>query len=292
MKAKAKALILVVMFALPGASTPFLAFGVGSSISYRALNNSPEPGLLPDLIVVSATFYFSKAVVIVKNVGKGPSGNVNLALQLLSGTSPSSKVTNQFNRLVPPLHSGERAALEITIGKLTFYKHARKVIIDEKNVLAESNENNNELFSNSDPVAEQGDFPQPADSLLSNLTFSQVKFIAPNSVHYCVKNTGYGPSTSYKVRTTIFAGAKKDSGLADMNQGPYEKNPFSIPGNILNPNAVACQDFSFATADGKSVMEGRGRLIEIILDAGAKDAGSTNKSYFSPGIEGLWQKKN
>jgi hypothetical protein len=248
---------------------------------------------LPDLIVISATFYFSKAVVVVKNVGKGPSGNVNLALQLLSGTSPSSKVTDQFNRLVPPLHSGEKVAIEITIGKLTFYKHARKVIIDDKNIVTESNENNNELFSNSDPVAEQGDFPKPADSLLlSNLTFSMVKFIAPNSVHYCVKNTGYAPSASYKVRTTIFAGAKKDSGLADMNQGPYEKNPFSIPGNVLNPNAVACQDFTFATADGKSALEGRGRLVEIILDKGAKDADSTNKSYFSPGIEGLWQKKD
>jgi hypothetical protein len=267
--------------------------GAGSSISYRTLNVRPEPGPLPDLVVVSATFYFSKAVVIVQNVGKGPSGNVNLVLQLLSGTSPASTVTNQFNRLVPPLHSGEKATLEITIGKLTFYKHARKVTIDDKNVLTESDENNNELFSNSDPVAEQGDFPKPADSLLlSNLIFSQVKFIAPNSVHYCVKNIGYAPSASYKVRTTIFAGAKKDSGLADMNQGPYEKNPFSIPGNVLSPNAVACQDFTFATADGKSALEGRGRLVEIILDKGAKDADSTNKSYFSPGIEGLWQKKD
>lgn len=292
MKAKAKVLILIVMFALPGASTPFLAYGAGSSISYRTFNNSPEPQPLPDLIVVSATFYFSKAVVIVKNVGKGPSGHVNLSLQLLAGTDPSSKVTNQFNRLVPPLHAGEKTPVEITIGKLTFYKHARRVVVDETNVITESNENNNDLFSNSDPVAEQGDFPKPADSLLSNLTFSQVKFIAPNSVHYCVKNIGYKASVSYKVRTTIFAGAKKDSGLADMNQGPYEKNPFSIPGNTLQPNAVACQNFTFATVDGKSVMEGRGRLVEIILENGAKDADSTNKSYFSPGIEGLWQSKN
>ena len=94
------------------------------------------------------------------------------------------------------------------------------------------------------------------------------------------------------MRTTILAGPKIDSGLADMNQGPYEKNPFSIPGNVLQPNAVACQDFTFATADGKSVMEGRGRLVEIILGYGAKDADSTNKSSFSPGMEGLWQKKN
>ncbi|HEX3086222.1 MAG TPA: hypothetical protein VHP99_16940, partial [Pyrinomonadaceae bacterium] len=135
MKAKAKVLILVWMFAIPAVSTPFLAHGSASSISYRGLETSPEPSPLPDLIVVSATFYFSKAVVIVKNAGKGPSSHVNLALQLLSGTSPSSNVTNQFNRLVPPLHSGERATLEITIGKLTFYKHARKVIIDDKNVI-------------------------------------------------------------------------------------------------------------------------------------------------------------
>jgi hypothetical protein len=295
MKAKTTAsMILVVILALLSASTSeqCLAHGAGS-VSLHSLKTSAEPGPLPDLIVVSATFYFSKAVVIVKNVGKGPSGNVNFALQLLSGTSPSSKVTNQFNRLVPPLHFGEKSTLEITIGKLTFYKHARKLIIDDKNVVTESDENNNELFSNSDPVAEQGDFPKPSDSLLlSNLTFSMVKFIAPNTVHYCVKNTGSGPSVAYKVRTTIFSGAKKDSGLADMNQGPHEKNPFSIPGNILKSNAEACQDFTFATADGKSVLEGRGRLVEIILDNGATDADSTNKSYFSPGIEGLWQKKN
>jgi hypothetical protein len=296
MKAKAKALILVAMFALPGASAPFLANGAGSSISYHGLNNSAEPGPLPDLIIKSATFYFTKAVVVVQNVGGADSGKTNLTLVLFSGTDPLSKVHDSFKRLVQALHPGQKFTVEFDIekiGKLTFNKHARKLTIDDPNVVAESNENNNELFSTSDPLVDQGgDWPKPADSILSNLTFSQVKFIAPNSVHYCVKNTGYGPSTFYKVRTTIFAGAKKDSGLADMNQGPYEKNPFSIPGNILQPNAVACQDFTFATADGKSVMEGRGRLVEIILDNGAKDADGTNKSYFSPGIEGLWQKKN
>jgi hypothetical protein len=183
--------------------------------------------------------------------------------------------------------------LEITIGKLTFYKHARKVTIDDKNVLAESNEYNNELFSNSDPVAEQGDFPQPAPSLLlSNLIFTQVKFIAPNTVHYCVKNIGNATSASYKVRTTIFSGPKKDSGIAYVGGGPYAKNPFSIPGNSLKSLEAACQDFTFATVTGESVLEGRGRLVEIILDKGAMDADSTNKSYFSPGIEGLWQKKD
>jgi hypothetical protein len=283
MKAKAKALILVVMFALPGAPTPSLAYGAGSSISYRCLNHSPEPGPLPDLIVVSATFYFSKAVVMVKNVGKGPSGNVNLALQLLSGTSPSSKVTNQFNRLVPSLHSGERSTLEITIGKLTFYKHARKVIIDDKNVVTESDENNNELFSNSDPVAEQGDFPKPADSLLSNLTFSQVKFIVGDTEHSCVKNIGGAQSGSFLVKTTIFVGKTKESGI-DFSSSHPEKS--------LMSGEIRCHDSFFGGGDPKSILEGRGRLVEIILNKGATDADSTNKSYFSPGIEGLWQKKN
>jgi hypothetical protein len=284
MKAKAKALILVVMFALPGCCIPFDAYGAASSISYRALNNNPEPGApLPDLIVVSATFYFSKVVVIVKNVGKGPSGNVNLALQLLSGTSPSSKVANQFNRLVPPLHSGERATLEIAIGKLTFYKHARKVIIDDKNVVIESNENNNDLFSNSDPVAEQGDFPKPAGSLLSNLTFSQVKFIVGDTEHFCVKNIGGAQSGSFIVKTTIFVGQTKESGI-DFSS--------SYPEKSLMSGEIRCQDSFFGGGGPKSVLEGRGRLVEIILDKGAMDADSTNKTYFSPGIEGLWQKKN
>jgi hypothetical protein len=107
-----------------------------------------------------------------------------------------------------------------------------------------------------------------------------------------VKNIGNATSVSYKVRTTIFSGPKKDSGLADMNEGPYQKNPFSIPGNSLKSLEVACQDFTFATVTGESALEGRGRLVEIILDKGAKDSDSTDKSYFSPGIEGLWQKKN
>jgi hypothetical protein len=297
MKAKATALIFVAMFALLDVSTreQILAHGA-ESVSYRSPNNYPEPNGLPDLIIKSATFYFTKAVVVVQNVGGADSGKTNLSLVIFSGTDPLSKVQDSFKRLVQSLHPGQKFTVEFdiaTIGKLTFNKHARKLVIDDPNVVAESNENNNELFSNSDPLVDQGgDFPKPADNVLSNLTFSQVKFIAPNSVHYCVKNIGYAPSASYKVRTTIFAGAKKDSGLADMNQGPYEKNPFSIPGNVLNPNAVACQDFTFATADGKSALEGRGRLVEIILDKGAKDADSTNKSYFSPGIEGLWQKKN
>lgn len=290
MKAKAKALILVVMFALPGASTTLLACGAGSSISYRAFSNSPEPGPLPDLIIKSATFYSSKAVVVVQNVGLAPSGKADLALLLLWGTDPSSKVTNKFNKPVPPLSPGQIFNVYFDIGGLTFVKHARRIMIDDTKIVTESNESNNAVF-NSDFVAEQGEFPKPADSIPSNLTFSQVKFIAPNSVHYCVKNIGNGTSASYKVRTTIFSGPKKDSGLADMNQGPYEKNPFSIPGNTLKPNAVACQDFTFATVDGNSVLEGRGRLVEIILDKGA-DADSTNKSYFSSGIEGLWKKKN
>jgi len=283
------------MFALPGASTPLLAYGAGSSIPYRALKHSPEPAPLPDLIIKSATFYFSKAVVVVQNVGAADSGKTNVTLVVLSGNDPLSKVEDSFKRLVQALHPGQKFTVEFDIGgigKLTFNKHARKLKIDDPNVVAESNENNNEVVSTSDPVVEQGAFPEPANVETSNLTFSMVKFIAPNSVHYCVKNIGSEPSASYKVRTTIFAGPKKDSGLADMNQGPYEKNPFSIPGNILKPNAVACQDFTFATADGKSVLEGRGRLVEIILDKGAMDADSTNKSYFSPGIEGLWQKKN
>jgi hypothetical protein len=294
MKAKVIAL-MVVTFALLGTSTGVLVRGAASSISDSSLHKSTEPGPLPDLIIKSATFYFTKAVVVVQNVGEADSGKTNLTLVLLSGTDPLSKVQDSFKRLVQALHPGQKFTVEFdiaNIGKLTFSKHARKLTIDEPNVVAESNENNNQLFSTSDPVVEQGEFPKPADSIPSNLTFSQVKFIWPNTVHYCVKNTGSGHSTSYKVRTTIFAGPKKDSGLADMNQGPYEKNPFSVPGNSLNPNAVACQDFTFATVDGKSVMEGRGRLVEIILDKGAVDVDSSNKSYFSPGIEGLWQKKN
>jgi hypothetical protein len=288
---KAKALILVVMFALLGASTPFLACGAGSSISYRALNNSPEPGPLPDLIIKSATFYFTKAVVVVQNVGGIDSGKTNLTLVLLSGTDPLSKVQDSFKRLVQALHPGQKFTVEFDIGKigkLTFNKHARKLTIDDPNVVAESNENNNQLFSTSDPLVEQGDFPKPADSIPSNLTFSMVKFIAPNDVRYCVKNVGIHASGSYKVKTTIFSGPGKDSGYASITT-----NGFSIPGNSLKSGQVACQSFTWPTyAPYDSVMEGRGRLIEIILDAGANDADSTNKSYFSPGIEDLWQKKN
>jgi hypothetical protein len=62
-------------------------------------------------------------------------------------------------------------------------------------------------------------------------------------------------------------------------------------GNVLKPGEIACENFTFANY-GASVMEGHGRLLEVIVDQPAKDMHTGNKIYFSPGTQPLWNGKN
>src|ERR1043166_8174725 len=122
------------------------------------LDASKKPGAQPDLIIESATFYFHRAVVRVKNVGPAASGKANVLLELFATYDPASKVTNKFNKTIPPLPSGLMHTVEFDLAPLTLANHGRRVMVDNPNLAAARNGHKNELFSKSDPQAESGDF--------------------------------------------------------------------------------------------------------------------------------------
>lgn len=247
-----------------------------------SLHESAIPANLPDLIVESATFSSVRAVVLVKNVGSGPSPKVDLLLEILANMDSASPVTAKLNKVVPPLAAGTHHKIVFDSGSFTFANHARRLIVDDTKLVTESNERNNAFFSNTFAVESPGDFPE---SGAADLFLSDAKFIAPSTVHFCVKNIGLQTSSSYKVTITIFSGPKK--GPVWGGEGPNSKNPFSLPGNALKPGEVACNSVTFPTYSG-SALEGRGRLVEIVSDNPLLDSDKSNNSLFSGGNEGLW----
>ncbi len=274
---KAKIVTLVILVAL-------LSAGVHSSFAQA----DRQPKGPPDLIVKSATFYFTRAVVVVQNTGTGFSGKADLVFQRLAGNSASSPVQNEIHKTVPPLGPGKTYEVEFDLGGFSLGAHARRLIVDDTYLVAESNERNNIFFSNSDPVAEEGFFPAPAHQ--SNLTFETVKFVSPRSVHWCLKNIGQETSGTFRLRITIFAGAEKDSGIYNLNPFyyPSAKGP-GLPGlKPYQPSASTCYDQSLPLDTFGESLAGHGRLIEIIPDNPALDRDSSNKSYLSPGTAGLW----
>jgi CARDB len=230
-----------------------------------------EPGALPDLMIASAKFRYTTAEVVIRNAGKAPAKATRVDLNVYATTDPGSKVTVVFNLMTPVIGAGKEYRLEYS--SANFNGHARRVVIDPTNVLNESNKRNNQLFSNESPLPDEGSFPE---GVAFDLTFTKVKFISPATVNFCVKNVGSGPSGEFKVRTTIFNGAKKSSGQYKSATEPF---------NSLNANQQQCFKFSFATYGIEEVFVNRGRLIEIL----SNDANGGDNSYFEPAEQAPWK---
>ncbi|MDT7541796.1 MAG: hypothetical protein QOE33_1700 [Acidobacteriota bacterium] len=129
--------------------------------SNREPNNSrrpPRPPIyagLPDLTIKSAKFIEAKdetrAIVIVSNAGKAPSPMCRLRLNVLKGVNKDSPLAKLWETDVPPLKPSEDATINIDIAPDKFSVGARTLIVDFYNKVKESNESNNESFSNFPP---------------------------------------------------------------------------------------------------------------------------------------------
>jgi CARDB protein len=285
---KTKSLRFIVLSALLVITANNCLTTYGQRNPDKVRTSETKPGAWPDLVVVSADFDFSKAQVQVKNIGTVASAKTDLLLELLASYDPASKVTAKFNKAIPALPPGASHKVEFDIGSLTFANHGRRLIVDDTKLVDESNEQNNGLFSKTDPWQQTGDFPSAGGS--PDLSFTKVKFTAPAGVYFCVQNTGKAPSSSFKIRVTIFAGPARSGNLWSPGHGSVgvTQNPYSAPYNSLNDGAFVCDEFTFATV-GDRTLEGRGRLIQIIPDNPALDVDKSNNFYFSPGQEGLWK---
>ena len=264
-----------------------VALGVASQSQLLAQGNNLNlpglphkkipPGALPDLRVESAVFRYTSAEVVIKNTGTAPSKSTGMLLEIYATTEPGSPIKWILTQNIPSLAPGKeyKTTFGTPSSAITYNGHARRIVLDPTNSVIESNERNNQLFSNDTPQADEGAFPEGA---LFDLTFSKVKFISHAEVEFCVKNLGSIASGEYHVRTTIFNGPKKTS-------GQYKTQ--TVPFNSLAAGQEQCFKFQFATySSGEEVFVGRSRLIEIL--SSGTEANGGNNSYFEPAAQAPW----
>jgi len=237
-----------------------------------------EPGALPDLMIASANFFDASAAVVIKNAGKAPAQPSGAILQIYATLDPSSKVIRTLTQSIPSLAPGKE--FKTTFGTPTpgvwFQDHARRIIIDPDNALTESNKRNNRLFSKDFTEQPAGAFPE-GFGLLSDLTLTNGKFISPAKVEFCVKNVGTTASTEFNVRTIIFQGEKKDSGVYNMNTSSF---------NSLNVGEQTCFTFSFAIYNNEEIFVNRSRMLEILPKG--PDGKTGMKTYFETAKQSPW----
>ena len=254
------------------------ALTVSAQLDLPKMPHKKEPaGALPDLRIESAVFRFSSVDVVIKNTGNGTSPAAQLVIDVYATTEPSSAVKwILYSPDIPSLAPGKVYKTNVKVGftSLTLNGHARRIVIDPHNLVAESDKRNNRLFSNAQPEADEGSFPEPGGF---DLSFTTVKFISPGKVHFCVQNAGPAESGPFQVKTTIFKGPEKTSGESKTITGPFAS---------LAAGQTKCDDFLFEANPGEEVFVGRGRLIEI-LSTGS-DYNKTNNSYFEPAEQAPW----
>ena len=240
-------------------------------------HKKPEPGALPDLTIQSATFHDDSVNVVFKNIGNAPAKPVGIVLQLHETIDPKSKIILTLNGNTPMLAPGKdfQTNFGTPIAGVWFKDHARRIVIDPANSLVESNRRNNELLSTGNTEAAVGAFPE--SGAIADLTILNAKFVSPSKVEYCIKNIGTAASSEFKVRTVVYHGEKKDSGVDYSDEAPF---------NSLKVGATECHHFMFATYGVQEIFINRSRSIEILPTG--PDGKTGMKNYFEAAKQSPW----
>ncbi|MCA1817827.1 MAG: hypothetical protein LC746_15810 [Acidobacteria bacterium] len=143
---------IILRAALCASLLPAASFAQTNANNSRQRPPRPQVSLPPDLTIKSAKYIEVKdstqAIVVVANAGKGSAPKSRIRLDVFKGVTKESGVKKYYWTDVPPLKPGEETTVTFEIAPDKFAGGARLVTVDPDNKVKESDETNNESFTN------------------------------------------------------------------------------------------------------------------------------------------------